>query len=298
VGGAHRARQTQGNSFVAYEARSIWRCHSRLRAQRGPDGGEVKERSHSAVAAAAASPSAEQREMEERLAELEELEAVEAAEELENDNVVRQMRALDMFEEYSERARFYAQRGGVPEEEWDDGEYYYGDEGDDAAAWAAEGGGGDMDEAEDAHGEQQSEVKQASGGARAPEERAGQTVHAEAESHDVGYLARAAIRYLHERFEAADGVLRGQRMGEVHAKEGAALEELRSSNDNRVLDCCLFFQDAGRGRERPVWLLSNDRNLAVKALAHKVRVLGWDKVQSVSRGDAVATVDALEKGQL
>lgn len=58
--------------------------------------------------------------------------------------------------------------------------------------------------------------------------------------------------------------MRGQKLFEV-------VDRKHELNDDRILDCCLFF-----ARHTRVVLISNDRNLCVKALVHNVFCFTWD----------------------
>lgn len=82
---------------------------------------------------------------------------------------------------------------------------------------------------------------------------------------EIGLRARKAMRFLEERLRDKSISLRGQKMNEV-------LDPTMSKNhsvkgDDRILDCCMYFQQAGGKR---VSLLSNDRNLCIKVMVHDV----------------------------
>lgn len=100
--------------------------------------------------------------------------------------------------------------------------------------------------------------------------------------------ARDAIQFLHDALARRDGRFRGQRVNEFHAYAvvGSALGlhvcvcfsegilNSKQDNDDRVLDCCLYYQQLGAGTQ--LVLLSDDRNLCVKAMVHGVlTVSAW-----------------------
>ncbi|KAK9471384.1 PIN domain-containing protein, partial [Dipodascopsis tothii] len=76
----------------------------------------------------------------------------------------------------------------------------------------------------------------------------------------VGQLARRAGNWLFQLFARTDPGVRGQ-------KKDEKLEEAKLSPDDSILDCCRFFRE--RTGVRTI-LLSNDRNLCVKALVYSI----------------------------
>ncbi|KAK9760378.1 hypothetical protein K7432_015658 [Basidiobolus ranarum] len=88
-----------------------------------------------------------------------------------------------------------------------------------------------------------------------------------AHSPDVAILARDAINFLYERF-LTNGSLRGQKLSEV-------VNMKAENNDDRILDCCRYF---GSFFTCPLVLLSNDKNLCIKAMVHEIRTCSlWRK---------------------
>ncbi|BFZ64716.1 hypothetical protein YB2330_005868 [Saitoella coloradoensis] len=78
-------------------------------------------------------------------------------------------------------------------------------------------------------------------------------------AQNVAPLARQAITWIHDNLKRKDGSVRGQQMTEALHR---GLEP-----DDAILDCCQYIQQE---EEVPVVLLSNDRNLCVKALIHDI----------------------------
>ncbi|KAJ2806515.1 hypothetical protein H4R21_000836 [Coemansia helicoidea] len=81
-------------------------------------------------------------------------------------------------------------------------------------------------------------------------------------SVEVGTLARSATRFLDSELGRAGSALRCQKRSEFLVSE--------AENDNKILDCCLFFMAGGL----PVAILTKDRNLAVKARANGCATCG------------------------
>ncbi|WBW75231.1 RNA endoribonuclease involved in mRNP quality control Swt1 [Schizosaccharomyces osmophilus] len=81
-----------------------------------------------------------------------------------------------------------------------------------------------------------------------------------------GYLARQAHDFLLQCFRASLPNLRGQKL---HERCSAS-----ESGDNAVLDCCVYFQDE---KLTPVNLLSDDKNLCIKAAVHHVSSQSYSK---------------------
>ncbi|KAJ2716711.1 hypothetical protein H4R19_000485 [Coemansia spiralis] len=81
-------------------------------------------------------------------------------------------------------------------------------------------------------------------------------------SVELGTLARSATRFLDSELGRAGSALRCQKRSEFLLDE--------ADNDNKILDCCLFFMTRGL----PVAILTKDRNLAVKARANGCATCG------------------------
>ena len=80
----------------------------------------------------------------------------------------------------------------------------------------------------------------------------------------IGYLAGCATRFVYESLQRNDPAIRGQKAFEM-------LDKRQKVNDDRILDCCLYFSQFTR-----VVLISNDRNLCVKAMIHNIFCFTWD----------------------
>lgn len=78
------------------------------------------------------------------------------------------------------------------------------------------------------------------------------------ENLNPGVLARRANKWLFEKFAAVYPALWGQTKEECF--DGQAVK-----GDDAILDCARFFQER---KNQATCLLSNDRNLCVKALVH------------------------------
>ncbi|EPY49770.1 RNA endoribonuclease [Schizosaccharomyces cryophilus OY26] len=98
-----------------------------------------------------------------------------------------------------------------------------------------------------------------------------------------GYLARQAHDFLLQCFRASLPNLRGQKIHERCSPN--------ESGDNAVLDCCLYFQDE---KLIPVNLLSDDKNLCIKAAVHHVSSQNYSKsINAISLiCNAFPTIDA------
>ncbi|KAK9462232.1 PIN domain-containing protein [Lipomyces oligophaga] len=83
-------------------------------------------------------------------------------------------------------------------------------------------------------------------------------------SDGVAIAAQIANTWLFQAFARSDPGIRGQREDEILAKG--------LKNDNAILDCCRFFLEV---RHKPVILLSNDKNLCVKALIYNIRTVTY-----------------------
>ncbi|ORX42725.1 hypothetical protein DM01DRAFT_1340993 [Hesseltinella vesiculosa] len=93
------------------------------------------------------------------------------------------------------------------------------------------------------------------------------TVEGKAEA--LGDLARAAMRFLQTKLESKSIALRGQRLDEVYQHDREIL-----GADDRILDCCMYFRYR---LEKPVLLLSNDRNLCIKSMIHHIDSLSLER---------------------
>ncbi|CAB4376759.1 hypothetical protein RhiirA5_364016 [Rhizophagus irregularis] len=84
--------------------------------------------------------------------------------------------------------------------------------------------------------------------------------------HEVGNLAQTAIKFLHSCLINREEGLRGQKIDERI--------EINENNDDKILDCCRYFQMVS---QCPIVLLSNDKNLCVKAMIHDVITASYQK---------------------
>ncbi|GET01888.1 transcriptional protein SWT1-like [Rhizophagus clarus] len=88
--------------------------------------------------------------------------------------------------------------------------------------------------------------------------------------HEVGNLAQTAIKFLHSCFINKEEGLRGQKIDERI--------EMTENNDDKILDCCRYFQMVS---QCPIVLLSNDKNLCVKAMIHDVITASYQKLKGL-----------------
>ncbi|CAN6655806.1 hypothetical protein TRVA0_028S01222 [Trichomonascus vanleenenianus] len=86
------------------------------------------------------------------------------------------------------------------------------------------------------------------------------------EKTSIGVLARNAISWIQSCLAKRDPAVVGQRLTEI--------ENVNLRGDDSILDCCLFFQ---KYRNALTVILTNDRNLAVKALVHDIRTVSFAK---------------------
>ncbi|KAK9454476.1 PIN domain-containing protein [Dipodascopsis uninucleata] len=81
---------------------------------------------------------------------------------------------------------------------------------------------------------------------------------------DVGSLARRASNWIYRILAQSSSSLRGQKSNEILKKD--------QRGDDSILDCCRYFQEV---LEKPTILLSNDRNLCIKALIYSIRTITY-----------------------
>lgn len=85
--------------------------------------------------------------------------------------------------------------------------------------------------------------------------------------HSISRLARSAIDWCYLHFHESMPTVTGQRLHERIDKNAL--------KDNAILDCCLYFQNVENGGNNMVVLLSNDKNLCVKALVNNVLTISY-----------------------
>ncbi|KAI8642919.1 PIN domain-containing protein [Parasitella parasitica] len=90
---------------------------------------------------------------------------------------------------------------------------------------------------------------------------------------DISAGARKAMRFIEMRLREKTISLRGQKMNEVWSEDMLKNEDIKG--DDRILDCCLYFQQLTQKR---VTLLSNDRNLCIKVMVHDVDSISAESV--------------------
>ncbi|ORZ14923.1 PIN domain-domain-containing protein [Lobosporangium transversale] len=97
-------------------------------------------------------------------------------------------------------------------------------------------------------------------------------------SGEVNLASKAlrATKFLEEEFEKPEDlrILRGQKISEHH-------EELdkQAKNDDKILDCCCYFRNLyPNQKSTKIALISNDRNLCVKAMIHEIITVSYEKV--------------------
>ena len=85
--------------------------------------------------------------------------------------------------------------------------------------------------------------------------------------HSISRLARKAIDWCYSHFHELEPTVTGQRLHERIDRD--------ASKDNSILDCCLYFQNVENGGGNMVVLLSNDKNLCVKALVNNILTISF-----------------------
>lgn len=85
--------------------------------------------------------------------------------------------------------------------------------------------------------------------------------------HSLSNLARTSINWCYSHFHDSIPTVTGQRLHERIDKNAI--------KDNAILDCCLYFQNIENGGNNMVVLLSNDKNLCVKALVNNVLTISY-----------------------
>ncbi|KAI8350887.1 PIN domain-containing protein [Choanephora cucurbitarum] len=93
---------------------------------------------------------------------------------------------------------------------------------------------------------------------------------------DVRASARKAMRFLELRLRDKSISLRGQKMNEVANQ--AIIHTKEAKGDDRILDCCMYFQQLTQQR---VILLSNDRNLCIKVMVHEIESVSAESVDKM-----------------
>ncbi|KAF0521893.1 pin domain-containing protein [Gigaspora margarita] len=87
---------------------------------------------------------------------------------------------------------------------------------------------------------------------------------------NVANLAQIAISFLHNCLAEKHDGLRGQK---IHEKI-----EKPKNNDDKILDCCRYFQATTRSS---IILLSNDKNLCIKAMVHDIHAFSYQKASGL-----------------
>ncbi|CEP07953.1 hypothetical protein [Parasitella parasitica] len=90
---------------------------------------------------------------------------------------------------------------------------------------------------------------------------------------DISAGARKAMRFIELRLREKIVSLRGQKMNEVWSED--MLKNQNIKGDDRILDCCLYFQQM---TQKKVTLLSNDRNLCIKVMVHDIDSISAESV--------------------
>ncbi|KAI8341577.1 PIN domain-containing protein [Blakeslea trispora] len=107
---------------------------------------------------------------------------------------------------------------------------------------------------------------------------------------DVRASARKAMRFLELHLRDKSASLRGQKMNEV---SNQAINHSRDvKGDDRILDCCIYFQQL---TQRRILLLSNDRNLCIKVMVHEIDSVS---AESVDRMEALLNRVAGKSGTI
>lgn len=85
--------------------------------------------------------------------------------------------------------------------------------------------------------------------------------------HSMSNLARSAIDWCYSHFHDSIPTVTGQRLHERIDKNAI--------KDNAILDCCLYFQNIENNGNNMAVLLSNDKNLCVKALVNNILTISY-----------------------
>ena len=93
-------------------------------------------------------------------------------------------------------------------------------------------------------------------------------------SHSISTMARKAIDWCYAHFHDSKPTVTGQRLHEKIDRDAL--------KDNSILDCCLYFQNVENGGGNMVVLLSDDKNLCVKALVNNVLTISYRSDMSAS----------------
>ncbi|KAF9439361.1 RNA endoribonuclease [Entomortierella beljakovae] len=90
---------------------------------------------------------------------------------------------------------------------------------------------------------------------------------------DLRFKAQRAIQYIQSELLRPEETrrLRGQKLSENL--------EVHKTNDDKILDCCLYFRKLYPKESTKVTMFSNDRNLCVKALIHDIKTISRDKIE-------------------
>lgn len=103
----------------------------------------------------------------------------------------------------------------------------------------------------------------------------------------MGHLARWANDWIYAALAASDDTVVGQKMSQVIDKY--------ATQDDAILDCCLYFQKTYPNSI--VVLLSNDKNLCLKALANDVLTVSYrPKMTAAMIGDMVLAENRARHG--
>ena len=85
--------------------------------------------------------------------------------------------------------------------------------------------------------------------------------------HSISKLARSAIDWCYAHFHESVPTVTGQRLHERI--------DVDATKDDSILDCCLYFQNVENGGGNFVVLMSDDKNLCVKALVNNVLTVSY-----------------------
>ncbi|KAI7897812.1 PIN domain-containing protein [Cokeromyces recurvatus] len=99
---------------------------------------------------------------------------------------------------------------------------------------------------------------------------------------DVALSSRNAMRFIELRLRDKQISLKGQKKNEI--LDTTLLKNSRAKGDDLILDCCMYFQRLTQDKARMfpgngscrITLLSNDRNLCIKAMVHDVNTISAD----------------------
>lgn len=86
---------------------------------------------------------------------------------------------------------------------------------------------------------------------------------------DIALLARKAINFLYSNLQKKNPNMRGQTLEEIEKSASFACR----NNDDKILNCCIYYKNRVAKQKDNVVLLSYDKNLCVKASVNNITAL-------------------------